>query len=96
MSLSGQTISLTSAVWFQYIDSTIPLAILYGYTAQFMSDLIGYHEYRFSNETATLLFIQNYEKNDYYVNTSMQYDPRCEKTGLRGFRHKPGCTTTEE
>ena len=23
------------------------------------------------------------------------YEPRCEKTGLRGFRHKPGCAVTE-
>ena len=23
-------------------------------------------------------------------------EPRCEKTGLRGFRHKPGCTTIDD
>ena len=24
------------------------------------------------------------------------YEPRCEKTGQRGFRHKPGCEATED
>ena len=30
--------------------------------------------------------------------TTLRYEPRCEKTGLRGFRpgNKPGCTAIED
>ena len=26
----------------------------------------------------------------------LKNEPRCEKTGLRGFRHKPGSTATDD
>ena len=28
--------------------------------------------------------------------STILFEPRYEKTGLRGFRHKPGCTATED
>ena len=30
------------------------------------------------------------------ANNANPYEPRCEKTGFRGFRHKPGCTALED
>ena len=45
-----------------------------------------------------LLIIIIYTPNPFFwliVHFIWQIEPHCEKTGQRGFRHKPGCAATE-
>ena len=91
---------------FRYIASTIPLllkiqnfkplTIFYGCTAQFVSDLVGKPEDRFSH--IEVFFYSNQEFNGRYIISAsflmgwLIFEPHSEKNDLRDFR--PGLTQT--
>ena len=99
-----------------YIRNFKPLAIFCGYTAWFVSDLVGNPDDRFSHNEAQVLVYDGFyalekargshqgncqgtvpctSNKSVYCRppyTPLLNEPRCEKTGLRGFR--PGPTQT--
>ena len=62
-----------------------------------MSDLVGNPEDRFSHNEAQILFLVSVDsfllELQKKEGPAFAYEPRCEKTGLRGFR--PGPTQTK-
>ena len=50
---------------------------------------------RFSHDSAQEIHTVYIQTPDKFAENAL-YEPRCEKTGLRGFQPGPGCTTTQD